>query len=194
MNLSGKGQHTGIKIFRGTGYLLLVAAAFCTMIPLLWLLTSSFKTANEIFAVPIQWFPSFPPRVPSSPYIVENAYPKIEKPMAVDKTVWETLHPELTQAIWTETQTHIAANPQLSNYVPSEELQTEIIEGLWQQLVTSLPDEVWNGRKASIVTAVQDAIIPEAIDTIWEFRVPRSRDWNTSDRRPRFQSYTPWKP
>ena len=167
MNLSGKGQHTGIKIFRGTGYLLLVAAAFCTMIPLLWLLTSSFKTANEIFAVPIQWFPSFPPRVPSSPYIVENAYPKIEKPMAVDKTVWETLHPELTQAIWTETQTHIAANPQLSNYVPSEELQTEIIEGLWQQLVTSLPDEVWNGRKASIVTAVQNAIIPEAIDTIW---------------------------
>ena len=167
MNLSGKGQHTGTKIFRGTGYLLLVAAAFCTMIPLLWLLTSSFKTANEIFAVPIQWFPSFPPRVPSSPYIVENAYPKIEKPIAVDKTVWETLRPELTQAIWMETQTHIAANPQLSNYVPSEELQTEIIEGLWQQLVTSLPDEVWNGRKASIVTAVQDAIIPEAIDTIW---------------------------
>ncbi len=167
MNQSGKGQPVGTKIFRGTGYLLLVAAAFCTMIPLLWLLTSSFKTANEIFAVPIQWFPSFPPRVTSSPYIVENAYPKIEKPMAVDETVWETLHPELTQAIWMETQTHIAANAQLSNYVPSEELQTEITEGLWQQLVTSLPDEVWNSRKASIVTAVQDAIIPEAIDTIW---------------------------
>ena len=167
MNQSGKGQPVGTKIFRGTGYLLLVAAAFCTMVPLLWLLTSSFKTANEIFAVPIQWFPSFPPRVTSSPYIVKNAYPKIEKPMAVDKTVWETLQPELTQAIWMETQTHIAANAQLSNYVPSEELQTEITEGLWQQLVTSLPDEVWNGTKASIVTAVQDTIIPEAIDTIW---------------------------
>ena len=167
MNQSGKGQPVGTKIFRGTGYLLLVAAAFCTMVPLLWLLTSSFKTANEIFAVPIQWFPSFPPRVTSSPYIVENAYPEIEKPMAVDKTVWETLQPELTQAIWMETQTHIAANAQLSNYVPSQELQTAITEGLWQQLVTSLPDEVWNGTQASIVTAVQDAIIPEAIDTIW---------------------------
>ena len=155
------------KIFKGIGYLLLVGAAFCTMIPLLWLLTSSFKTANEIFAVPIQWFPSFPPRVTSSPYIVENAYPKIEKPMAVDKTMWETLQPELTQAIWMKTQTHIAANAQLSNYVPSEEVQTEITEGLWQQLVTSLPDEVWKGTKASIVTEVQDAIIPEAIDTIW---------------------------
>ncbi len=167
MNAYKSDQHVKTKIFKGIGYLLLVGAAFCTMIPLLWLLTSSFKTANEIFAVPIQWFPSFPPRVTSSPYIVENAYPKIEKPMAVDETVWETLHPELTQAIWMETQTHIATNAQLSNYVPSEELQTEITEGLWQQLVTSLPDEVWNNRKASIVTAVQDAIIPEAIDTIW---------------------------
>ncbi len=167
MNKDKRNQGVERKFFKGIGYLLLLAAAFCTMIPLLWLLTSSFKTANEIFAVPIQWFPSFPPRVTSSPYIVENAYPKIEKPMAVDKTAWETLQPELTQAIWVETQTHIAVNAQLSNYLPSEELKTEITEGLWQQLVTSLPDEVWNGTKASIVTAVQDAIIPEAIDTIW---------------------------
>ena len=167
MNQSKKTRQVEIKIFRGVGYLLLVGAAFCTMIPLLWLLTSSFKTASEIFAVPIQWFPSFPPRVASSPYIVENAYPKIEKPMTVDETVWETLQPELTEAIWTETQTHIAANAQLSNYVPSEELQTEITEGLWQQLVASLPDEVWSGTTTSIVTAVQDTIIPEAVDTIW---------------------------
>ena len=167
MNRNRKGQRIETKIFRGTGYLLLVAAPFCTMVPLLWLLTASFKTANEIFAVPIQWFPSFPPRVVSSPYIVENAYPKIEKPMAVDETVWETLQPELTQAIWEETQTHIAANGQLSNYVPSEELQTEITEGLWHQLVASLPDEVWNGTTVSIATTVQDAIIPEAVDTIW---------------------------
>ncbi len=167
MNQSKKTRQVEIKIFRGVGYLLLVGAAFCTMIPLLWLLTSSFKTANEIFAVPIQWFPSFPPRVASSPYIVENAYPKIEKLTAVDEAVWETLQPELTQAIWEETQTHIAANGQLSNYVPSEELQTEITEGLWQQLVASLPDEVWNGTTVSITTAVQEAIIPEAVDTIW---------------------------
>ena len=167
MRKNKRNQRVEQKFFKGIGYLLLVAAAFCTMIPLLWLLTSSFKTANEIFAVPIQWFPSFPPRVTSSPYIVENAYSKIEKPIAVDKTAWETLQPELTQAIWMETQTHIAANAQLSNYLSSEELKTEITEGLWQQLVASLPDEVWNGTKASIVTAVQEAIIPEAIDTIW---------------------------
>ena len=167
MNQRRKGQRVEIKIFRGTGYLLLVAAAFCTMIPLLWLLTSSFKTANEIFAVPIQWFPSLPPRVAASPYVLEDAYPKIEKPMVVDETAWEGLQTELTQAIWTKAQRHIAANAQFSNYVQSEELQTEITEGLWQQLVTTLPDEVWRGPMVSVVTAVQDAVIPEAVDTIW---------------------------
>ena len=167
MNENKKSRHVEIKIFRGVGYLLLVGAAFCTMIPMLWLLTSSFKTANEIFAVPIQWFPSFPPRVASSPYVVEDAYPKIERPMAVDEAVWKTLQSQLTQVIWTEAEAHIAASTQLSNYVSSQELQTEIIEGLWQQLVVGLPDEVWNGTGASVTEAVRNAIIPETVDTIW---------------------------
>lgn len=167
MNENKRNQRAETKIFKGIGYLLLVAAAFCTMIPLLWLLTSSFKTANEIFAVPIQWFPSLPPRVASSPYILEDAYPKIEKPTAVDETTWNELQPQLTQAIWAKAQSHIAANAQLSNYVPSEKLRTEITEGLWQQLVTTLPDEVWHSTTASVVTAVQETVIPEAVDTIW---------------------------
>ena len=167
MNHRKKTQQVETKIFRGVGYLLLVGAAFCTMIPMLWLLTSSFKTASEIFAVPIQWFPNLPPRVASSPYIVEDAYPKIEKPMAVDEAVWKTLQPQLTQVIWAEAQSHIAANGKFSNYVSSEELQTEIIEGLWQQLVAGLPDEVWNGTTDSVTAAVRDTIIPEAVDTIW---------------------------
>ena len=167
MNQTKKSRHVETKIFRAVGYLLLVGAAFCTMIPMLWLLTSSFKTANEIFAVPIQWFPSFPPRVAASPYIVEDAYPKIERPMAVDETTWNSLQTQLTEVIWEEAQVHIAANAQLSNYVSSEEIQTEMIEGLWQQLVAGLPDEVWNGATNSVTEAVRAAIIPETVDTIW---------------------------
>ena len=168
MSKDKRNRRVEIKIFRGTGYLLLVAAAFCTMVPLLWLLTSSFKTANEIFAVPIQWFPSFPPRVTSSPYIVENAYPNIEKPIAVDEALWGTiLQPALTQAIWRKAEAHIAANTQFSNYVPSQKLQTEMVEGLWQQSVTTLPDELWGAPPVFILAAVQEAIIPEVVDTIW---------------------------
>ncbi|MXY29119.1 ABC transporter permease subunit [Candidatus Poribacteria bacterium] len=167
MNQNQKNKQVATKISRGIGYLLLVGAAFCTMIPMLWLLTSSFKTANEIFAVPIQWFPSLPPRVAASPYTVENAYRKIEKPETIDETAWQTLAPELTQVVWKQAQTHLAANPQLSNYVPSEELQTETVEGLWQQLVAGLPEEVWRGTTPSIIKTVEAAIIPETVDTIW---------------------------
>ncbi len=167
MNQKKKTRQVEIKIFRGVGYLLLVGAAFCTMIPMLWLITSSFKTANEIFAVPIEWLPNLPPRVASSPYIVEDAYPEVEKPMAVDEAEWEILQPQLTQIIWAEAQAHITANAKLANYLPSEELQAEIIEGLWQQLIAGLPNEVWDGTTDSVTAAVRDAIIPEAIDTIW---------------------------
>ncbi|MDE0424832.1 MAG: ABC transporter permease subunit [Candidatus Poribacteria bacterium] len=167
MNQNQKNKQVATKISRGIGYLLLVGAAFCTMIPMLWLLTSSFKTANEIFAVPIQWFPSLPPRVASSPYTVENAYRKIEKPETIDETAWQTLAPELTQVVWKQAQTHLAANLHLSNYVPSEELQTETVEGLWQQLVAGLPEEVWRGTTPSIIKTVEAAIIPETVDTIW---------------------------
>ena len=167
MNENRKTKQVETKIFRGIGYLLLVGAAFCTMIPMLWLLTSSFKTANEIFAVPIQWFPSLPPRVAASPYTLENAYREIEKPKAVDEAVWEALAPELTQIVWKQAQAHLAANPQLSNYVPSEELQTETVQGLWQQLIAGLPDEVWRGTTPSILARVEAAVIPEAVDTIW---------------------------
>lgn len=167
MNGNKKTKQVAKIISRGIGYLLLVGAAFCTMIPMLWLLTSSFKTANEIFAVPIQWHPSFPPRIAASPYTVKNAYQDIKKPETVDETEWQTLAPELTQVVWAQAQAHIAANPKFSNYVPSEELQTEIINGLWQQLVVNLPDEVWHGSTTSILEAVREAIIPEAVNTIW---------------------------
>ena len=167
MNQSKKNRQVVTKISRGVGYLLLVGAAFCTMIPLLWLLTSSFKTANEIFAVPIQLFPSFPPRIDASPYTVQNAYRDIEKPEAVAEETWQTLAPQLTDVVWRQAQEHIAANPQLSNYVASEELQTEITNGLWQQLVAGLPAEVWQGTTDSILGAVEAAVIPEAVGTIW---------------------------
>ena len=197
MNEKHKNRQVEIKIFRGVGYLLLVSAAFCTMIPMLWLLTSSFKTANEIFSVPIQWFPSLPPRVASSPYIVENAYRKIEKPKAVDETAWQTLAPELTQIVWKQAQAHLAANPQLSNYVASEELQREAVEGLWQQLVAGLPDEVWGGTTPSIIEAVEEAIIPEAVDTIWssvyrEVAVGTLQIEDLDFNRPRVES-TEWE-
>ncbi len=162
----GRNSRATIPVFRGIGYLLLVAAAFCTMIPLLWLLASSFKTANEIFAVPIQWLPKLPPRVETSPYIVTDAYPVMKKPKAMDAATWEMLQPQLEEAIWEEVQAHLSTNARLANHIPSPELRTEVTEGIWHGLPGR--DSLPIAEPVSLITEVQRAIIPEAIDTIWD--------------------------
>ena len=162
----GRNSRATIPVFRGIGYLLLVAAAFCTMIPLLWLLASSFKTANEIFAVPIQWLPKLPPRVETSPYIVTDAYPMMKKPKAMDAATWETLQPQLEEAIWEEVQAHLSTNARLANHIPSTALRTEVTEGIWHGLPSR--DRLPIAEPVSLITEVQRAIIPEAIDTIWD--------------------------
>ena len=166
MNQSNKHRRVQKKIFIGIGYPLLIVAAFCTMVPLLWLLSSSFKTAEEVFAVPIRWFPKLPPRVTSSPYVVTNAYPKIKRPTTVDPDRWKTLKPKLESVIWTNVQEHITSTPQFSASNFFMDLQAEMTKGIWQQHVATLPPEVWNGTTESIVKTVGSSIIPETIDTI----------------------------
>ena len=168
MNRKHKQQGIRKKLLLGVGYPLLVAVAFCTMIPLLWLFSSSFKTANEIFAVPIEFFPNLPPRVSSSPYIVTNTYPKIQKPKSLDSETWTTLQPDLERVIWNNVQTHIPNNTILNDAVLTKDLRTVLIQGVWQHHVATLPAEVWNNTAESITNTIVQSIIPETIKTIIE--------------------------
>lgn len=154
------------KILIGIVYPLLVVAALCTMVPLLWLVSSSFKNADEIFAVPIRWLPKLPPRITSSPYIRSHVYTKIKKPDALDNNTWQKLQPELEQMIWNKTLEHIEGISTQANSVFKEQLQTEIIKGVWQMQVATLPIEFWNSTKDSIITEIEKSIIPETIETI----------------------------
>lgn len=156
------------KIYIGIVYPLLVAAAICTMVPLLWLVSSSFKNAEEIFSVPIRWLPKLPPRITSSPYVVSDVYPKIKKPKPIDKNKWKILQPELENVLWEKAQLHIEGNPQISDSKITQELLTEMTEGIWQQTVTTLPIELWNESTTTIVTQVENAIIFETLKTIRE--------------------------
>ncbi len=152
------------------GYVILVGAAIATMIPLLWLVTSSFKTANELFAVPLKWFPEALPNVKSSPYIDQDAYPPIRKPDTLEQSVWADLQPQISALIWKEAQKHIAANNRMENYDRelNAELQNEMVEGLWKQLIAGLPGEVWEGSTAEILEMIRPAIISETIDSLWD--------------------------
>ncbi len=155
------------KIIIGIVYPLLVVAAICTMVPLLWLVSSSFKNADEIFAVPIRWFPKLPPRITSSPYIVSDSYPKIKKPKTVDNTTWQTLRPKLEDVLQKKVQQYIDGNPQLVDSNIIQDLQNEMTEGIWKQTITTLPIQVWNESTESIIIQVEQSIIPETLKTIW---------------------------
>lgn len=155
------------KILIGIVYPLLVAAALCTMVPLLWLVGSSFKNADEIFAVPIRWLPKLPQRVTSSPYVVSDAYPKIKIPKSVDKDRWNPLQPELQNVVQMKVNKYIEGNPQFVDSDIMQELQTEMTEGVWQQSIITLPNALWNESNTTILTQVEKTIIPEMLDTIW---------------------------
>lgn len=150
------------KLFVGIVYPLLLVAAICTMVPLLWLISSSFKTADEIFAVPIRWLPKLPPRVTFSPYIVNDTYPKIKKPAAVNPKTWKTLKPELEKIIWEKVQYNKVATRIPSSVLP-DDFQTEITKGIWHQHVATLPTEVWNGPANSIIKEVKHSVTSEKI-------------------------------
>jgi multiple sugar transport system permease protein len=47
----------GRKIARVAGYVVLVVAAVGILMPFFWMVSSSLKGANEVFSVPITWFP-----------------------------------------------------------------------------------------------------------------------------------------
>ncbi len=168
--MNGKKKYRKVqrKLFIGIGYPLLVLAAFCTMVPLLWLLSSSFKSAEEVFAVPIQWFPKLPHRVSASPYIISNTYPNIEKPDVVTAEKWEQLRPALEDAIWQQAQDTISDNLPANSPELEQELQHEIVKGLWQQHINNLPQEVWRESTESIINQVDTRIVPETIKPIFE--------------------------
>ncbi len=156
------------KLFVGCGYPLLVLAAFCTMVPLLWLLSSSFKSAEEVFAVPIQWFPKLPDRVSASPYIRSDTYPDVKMPDLVTTEKWEQLRPALEDVIWQQAQVHISDSLPIDFPELEQELRYEIVKGLWQQHVASLPPEVLRGSVETIVNQVEKSIVPETIKTIFD--------------------------
>ncbi|MCT9821319.1 carbohydrate ABC transporter permease [Microbacterium sp. W1N] len=45
------------RVGRIVGYIALIAAAAGLLMPFFWMLMSSLKSSNEVFSVPIQWFP-----------------------------------------------------------------------------------------------------------------------------------------
>lgn len=50
-------RRRGNLVLRALGYLVLVAAAAAVLLPFYWMAVSSLKTDNDVFTIPIKWWP-----------------------------------------------------------------------------------------------------------------------------------------
>lgn len=54
---NGKPVPPARRALRAFGYVVLIIAAIGLFAPFVWMVTSSLKTANEVFSIPVTWFP-----------------------------------------------------------------------------------------------------------------------------------------
>jgi multiple sugar transport system permease protein len=55
--LKPAGRSTPRSIGRIVGYAVMIIAAAALLLPFFWMIMSSLKTANDVFSVPVKWFP-----------------------------------------------------------------------------------------------------------------------------------------
>ena len=79
---------------------------------------------------------------------------------------WEQLRLTLEDAIWQQAQGHISDSLPTETSAVEQELQHEIVKGLWQRHIAPLPSEIWRESTETIVNQAESLIIPETINSI----------------------------
>ncbi len=87
-------------VFQAFWYLLLSALALVLALPLLWLISTSFKTGAQTFLMPPRWIPD--------PIVVSN-YPEAFRAVNFGRYFWNTLYITLTATVGTLITASIAA-------------------------------------------------------------------------------------
>lgn len=100
---------------------MLVGGAFLFLLPILWLLCTSFKYPEETFVYPPQWLPEIPDAVRHSPYLLST------KPQAIPAAD--------AQAIWTAARPMLPAQELAS--VDAQAAQTMVTRWLYNALTTA---------------------------------------------------------
>lgn len=82
MSVKLRTQSASLRIWRSVGYVVLIVGSAISLIPFLWMLSSSFKDPAFIFADPIQWIPK--------PWLWSN-YAKAFERMPFALYTWNTV-------------------------------------------------------------------------------------------------------
>ena len=152
---------------RASTHALLVLGCIVLSLPFVWLVSTSFKYEEEIFVQPPQWIPSTPRAVARSPYLAADERADVERPTAVSAKRWETLWPNLSDAL-RERGLKLLGEQRDGLSVRDPDTLDAVAAGLFTRAASGLPDAAWQADDAAIVATVARRVEKDDAEVVWD--------------------------
>lgn len=138
----------------------LVAGSALFAAPFIWLVSTSVKSADELF--PPRWMPPLPDLVSRSPYLGlrDNELPV--RPSGVEEELWEERRDKVAATLSARIQ---EMGPQLPDFFQPYLGHPLFAESLFAVMLRRTPDPVFNGPEAECLAWFRERVTPrEAIE------------------------------
>ncbi len=148
---------------RGVLHAILIGGSALFLLPYLWLLGTSWKLDKEIQQEDFNILPQAPKARTVSPYIDERTFSEIAPPEYADADAWNTW---VKVALQDEIGQHVDAwqNDQADLFsLEPAALRTELIEGVFKNVVAVLPYETWTLDEPAFRSAVRNAVTQQML-------------------------------
>ncbi len=143
---------------RGVLHAILIGGSLLFLLPYVWLLGTSWKLDKEIQQEDFNLLPQAPNPRTVSPYIDERTFGEIAPPEYADTDAWDAWAGE---AIRDEIGKHVDAwrNDRASMFpLDQRRLRTELVEGVFKNVVAVLPYDTWELDAPAFRSAVRAAV------------------------------------
>ncbi len=148
-------------------HVLLLVGCIVFGFPFYWLLSTSVKEQDELFADPPVWVPQWPARIAESPYFAQDEYRFPQAPEGVSAETFRTWWPEMSIAVgelfrekWLE--------PQGIDVPIKSEAQHALASGLYTVILPRLPAETAREVcSASPEEALAEIVTERDLKTVW---------------------------
>lgn len=148
---------------RGVLHAILIGGSAMFLLPYVWLLGTSWKLDKEIQQEDFSLLPQRPMPRTVSPYIDERTFGEIRPPEQVDVDVWNEW---ASEAVRGEIGKQVDAwqNARAGQFpLDPAVLRTELIEGVFKNVVAVLPYEVWKRDEPAFRLAVRSAVTQQML-------------------------------
>ncbi len=155
---------------RAAAHFVLLCGVVLFGFPFYWLLSTSVKEDEEIFADPPKWIPSMPREVPVSPYIAAEEFPQPQPPPGASARTWAKLWPKIEGEIWRRVRERWPA--EVGRFA-EDEVRGALVAGLWHTIAVTLPEAQAEERLRNFSSLLDRYISQSNFRKVWR-RIYRS--------------------